>query len=290
MASPGKWYAEKRPPTSRGRWVAVALVLALVALLVGTARVLADANTAAGGPTSTVLRYCHALEAHDYVRAYSYIALAARGGLTASQYADEAHLRDLVDGIVLHCDPTDPVGAGGLGRGLGIVFGATTETVDLTIVRATLGTLTGTLTMTRGGRSPAASARVVWLIHAADPALAGTPIAPIEAAASFCGDILAGNYNAAYTALSTAQQKLAHGDTTFTDVAKPPQGIRYTSCAPVYSTYRVDGATASVSINLGTSISLPTWSANETDPFTLVLVRQAGSWKINGIIPPRTGP
>jgi hypothetical protein len=288
MARRGEWYDEKAAPARRQWWVVGGLAVALVALVGAGAHVLADANTAAAGPAGAVSRYCHALEAKDYLSAYSYFAPAGHDGLTASQYATMATLRDHVDGIVTRCEATDPTGADGLGRGLGIEFGASTETVDVTIARATLGSRTGALTLER---APASSGTVVaWLIRAQDPALAGTDLAPIEAAVSFCGDILKGDYNAAFGALSVAQQKVAKGETTFSAVARPPRDIRYTSCVPVYSGYHLTGTTiAAVAIALGTTITLPAWTSKATDLFTLKLVREGGAWKVDGVILPGPG-
>jgi hypothetical protein len=294
MPRRGEWYDEERAPARRRWWVAGALLVVVVALLAVAAHVLADANSAAGGPAAAVARYCQALEARDYSSAYASFAPDGRGGLTRDQYTAEAQLRDKVDGTVTRCAATDPAGAGGLGRGLGIVFGAGTETMDLTIVRATLGSRTGALTLERATGwvlTPRSSATVVvWFIRAQDPALTGTDLAPIEAAVSFCGDLITGNYTAAYAALSADQQKIAKDETTFSEMARPPREIHYTSCVPVYSGYHITGTvTAAVAIALGTTITLPAWTANETDTFTLKLVHEGGAWKVDGIIPPGPG-
>lgn len=269
-------------PRSR-RWMVVVVVTALALLVCGGGLALrAYAASQAQRPLLAARAYCAALTSQHYAGAYALLAASARTSETATQWTADATLHDTIDGRVTRCAATAPShGAlGDFSDSLGITFGTLTAIpITLTLTRAHLSQRSGTLTLAR----QASGRPAMWQISAIPASLQGTPLAPLKAVQGFCQALAAGNYQQAYTYLSTHQVALVKSAAAFAQQVAPPTGTKYAGCAPDYTTYQVHSTAASITLAL--NINVTTTSGSSTVPVhgTASLVLEQNAWKLDGL-------
>lgn len=298
MAEPARWVAlagrlvpQERLPRAvrgwwpprdqRGLWIALAgVALALLVGVVVLARVAAYGADQAAQPRTVASRWCGALLAHNYASAWALLSPGAQAGQTAALFATDAQLQDAVDGRVTAC--TAVAAAGGWGADLGFAF-APPASVDVSVrlIRAQLGTRTGTVTLARSAGG--------WRVSAVAGALRGTPLGPLLVANHFCAALAAGNYTSAYGDLSAHQISLEKSATNFAKEATSPGGAAYAGCTPSYRTYTIKGDTATLGLTV--NIRVATRAGTSVVPVVGVatLVLEHNAWKLDGldITPPQ---
>jgi hypothetical protein len=258
--------------------VPAVLALALLVVVGGAVALLSYAATQASQPLAVARQYCTALRAQDYAAAYMLTSSAARNQMSQAQFAADAKLQDTVDGRVTQCTPAAATrdvwrDAGG---NLSFVFGGThSVAVMVTLARAHLVARAGTLDMAQEGSA--------WKVGSIANALQGTPLGPLLLADAFCKSLAAGDFKTAYSALSAHQVSLEQTETNFAKEATLPSGSHYAGCSPNYATYRVVGASATVSLTL--NISVATASGTSVIPVAeqASFVQEQGAWKLDGL-------
>lgn len=189
----------RRTITGKTRWKVIGAALAIL-LVLGGIGVFAYARFTE--PARAASAFCHDLQTRNYPQAYALLTGSATDGLDATQFAGAARTLDAAEGSVSACG--QQAGAGTYGYTLG----GSTATVALAITRGHGAHLQGTLHL--------ADIHGIWTITRAPSSLFGVNLAALTAATSYCADLRAQNYSAAYALLDAG----APGQTSAGDFAQ----------------------------------------------------------------------
>jgi hypothetical protein len=258
----------RRPP-----WLIPAAGAAVVLVVAGAIWGVAAAQSAAAQPGQVAARYCLAVLARDYTDEAALVAASALGGTVAHYVANE-QVRETVDGRVTACHAGDA--ASGPFAAVGFAMSSPSQaSVPLTLTRARLGSRSGTLTLSRVGGS--------WRVTGLSAPLQGTNLAPLQVAATFCAALAAAHYADAYAALSARQQQTEKSVVQFTAQATQPAGATFTGCTPNYTSYALNGATATLKLTLNVKVAITSGTPTVPVAATMTLVQENGAWKVDGL-------
>jgi hypothetical protein len=211
------------------------------------------------GALATAGKFCQALQAKDYSTAYSLLGSTAQGQISQAEFQASTVIWDQLDGPVTGCTLT----------GLGTGNSDTAAALTVSVTRQTRGAQSGSLGMDVEGGA--------WKISQVDPTLFGTDLAPLIVGTAFCDAIVANTFDVAY-ALLTSDLQGRYTKAQFADIFKLPAGIKYVSCAPKLSTYKVNGSDA----ELDMSVKIDNGGTSESHTFKLALTKEGTDWKIAG--------
>jgi hypothetical protein len=263
-----------RPRRSALRWLIVAGVLLLALVVAGVGATSWESSQ----PTATVAGFCGALKSQSYSAVYQQIPTSAKSARSESGYTQDAQLQDQLDGRVRAC----AVVRNGKDPG---AWSQTPQTMTLQIERN--HDYSGALTLVRDGLG--------WKIGALDTTALGPIVGPWEAAQRFCAALTAGDFAAAYGALSRQGQANASQEQftkAFTD-ALASSKAQIASCQLDVATYVAQPAAASVAqpaaasvvATLAVQMSTVNGAVSAPVKVTFSLVNEADAWKIDRIQP-----
>jgi hypothetical protein len=213
------------------------------------------------GALDTLGKFCVALQGQNYAAAYALLDTAATAQITSADFASAGSLHDEIDGAVSACALEQITTAG---------TSAATP-VQVSVTRAKLGKRVGAVTL-------GAAADTSWKIQTIDNLLLGTDLQPLQVGNKFCADIIASNWNDAYTLLAAEIQAQVPTPTALAGYFTIP-GVKNTACAPNVATYQVKGDQAQYDVGLTLSA---TTGRTETLKMTIFLFNSAGLWKVDG--------
>jgi hypothetical protein len=244
--------------------VAGALVLALVVAGVGAT------SWESSQPTAALAGFCGALKSQNYAAVYRQVPASAKNAQSESAFTQDAQLQDQLDGRVRACaalkSGADPN-----------AWSQAPQTMTLQVARN--HTYSGALTLVRDGLG--------WKIGALDTTALGPIVGPWEAAQRFCAALTAGDFAAAYSALSRQGQANASQDQftkAFSD-ALASSKARIASCQLDVATYAAQPAAASVVATLGVQTTTVNGAVSAPVKVKFSLVNEAGAWKLDRIQP-----
>lgn len=252
----------------RGVWIALLLVVALLAVAGGG--VVAFASAQAGAVAQATHRYCAALLADDYVAAYDALASELQARTPRDTFVANGKLHDQIDGRVTACAATDSAASGPLGSIPEI--GSTTLTLNASIRRAIA--YTGPITVVKQDGD--------WKIASVAASLQGTELAPLKTGQALCAALVTTHYAAAYGLLSARQQSQVSEQqfaAQFTDTFTGSP-LKLAACDLDLTTYFVSGTTAKVNARL--TIDNPQASSGLLT-VALTIAQEGGVWKIDDI-------
>jgi hypothetical protein len=214
------------------------------------------------GTLSAAGSFCRALQAQNYTAAYAVLGSAPRLKLTQDAFTQAAQLHDQVDGSVSACAL------------VGIAAGAGDSSASLTVsvTRAKLGARQGTV-----GLQVENSA---WKIDSLVDTLLGTDVGPIQVGNRFCTDLANANYADAFNLLS-ANGKGGSSEADFASSIALPSPLKWGTCTPDVSTYKVSGTTASYTAGFGVVNTSTNQSVSVN--FTLSFVNTGGTWQLDDL-------
>jgi hypothetical protein len=212
--------------------------------------------------------FCAAMQGQSYTTAYALLDNAAQAAVTQDAFVQAAQAHDQIDGAITACQLI----------ALGNANTDANASLMVSITRAKLGQRMGTMSLdVQAG---------AWKIATISPELQGTDLGPLQVGLRMCADLLAGNYAAVYDLTSSGfQANVARAQVvTYFTVPSP---LKYASCKPDLTTYKVSGDQASYDFE----ITLVDTSTGQVlgFPFTLYFVDENGAWKLDGIAPKQGG-
>jgi hypothetical protein len=211
------------------------------------------------GALATAGTFCQALQAKDYSTAYGLLGSTAQSQISQADFQASTVIWDQLDGPVTGCTLT----------GLGAGNSDTAAALTVSLTRQTRGAQSGSLGMDVEGGA--------WKISQVDSTLFGTDLDPLIVGTAFCDAIVATKFDVAY-ALLTSDLQGQYSKAQFADIFRLPAGIKYVSCAPKLSTYKVNGSDA----NLDMTVKINNGGTNENHTFKLALTKEGTDWKIAG--------
>jgi hypothetical protein len=252
---------------SRRTWWMIGIAVALGALVLSASGLVAFAATQ--GPAAVIQTYCGDLLAKDYASAYELFSPHARGRLTKEQFERAETIYVRLDGTATGCAITDSLPLVGNMGALNPFASSATISATLRRRRAQ----TGAVTLVRQGGG-------AWAIERIDPALEGADVAPLGVADTFCAALIADDIHSAYGLFSdAARHRVSEAELTHAvkDALSDGGNAKLTSCTPDPTTYAVNGVTARVRAEIGTSSG----GVPLTLPITLTFVKAHGGWTID---------
>jgi len=210
------------------------------------------------GALGTLGAFCAAMQAQNYSTAFG--LFSSTPGVTADTFASAQQLPDQVDGKVTAC-AIKSIPSGNTD---------TTTTVTVTVTRATLGAGTGNVSLDGTGGA--------WKITKIDQI--GTDVRPLLVGKQFCADIVASQWNDAYSLLSSTTQGQVTVAQLQDDFTVP--GVQITSCtADVTSSgYHISGDTATLKATL--TLTQTSNGAVVKLIMTLTFRQEGALWKVGG--------
>ncbi len=212
--------------------------------------------------------FCAAMQGQSYTTAYALLDTAAQTAVTQDAFVQAAQAHDQIDGTITACKLV-ALGSGNTDASASLM---------VSITRAKLGQRVGTMSLdVQAG---------AWKIATISQELQGTDLGALQVGLRMCADLLVGNYAAIYDLASSGfQANVTRAQVvTFFTVPSP---LKYVSCKPDLTTYKVAGDQASYDFE----INLVDTSTGQVFgfPFTLYFVNQNGAWKLDGIAPKQGG-
>jgi len=256
--APGQFgqIAQPRKRSLRGLWIALAIVVVLLALA-GGGVVYALSQLAA--PAAAAISFCNDLKTQSYTPAYQLLSAKLQGQFTQVQFTQGSQALDTVEGTVTSCKQ-------GTGNAYAYSFGGTTATLQAVITRSKQGDLSGTIHLK--------SENGTWKVDGLDTSLLGANLASLQETLTFCTALAAKDYSSAYSQLGivaqgqlTATQFTAQG--TLHDQIDGP----VTGCTLVALGSGNDDTTTSLTVSV-TRATLGARTGNVT------LDVESGAWKV----------
>lgn len=243
-------------------------VFILLLVVIGIAGYGIYTTQQAGRPYAAAQAFCSDLRAKQYTAAYSLLSSSYRKTISVQTFTLTYQLHDQLDGPISACNVPPP-------SSVGYTYTVpTTVTIPAHIVRKQ--TLQGTLTMVEEGKA--------WHVSQIATSLQGTDVGPLLAQNTFCGDLIAGDYAAAYAQLAPAAQ--ANGSeadfaTTYAHAfgGGVGSGLTLTRCQPDLTTYTVVNGDAQVKV-----VFVAQASGQEVDfPTQFTFIQARGVWEIASV-------
>jgi hypothetical protein len=210
----------------------------------------------------TVAAFCTALQNSDYSGAYAYLGSTVQSQISESTFAQQGSLHQQVDGTVTACSIV------GFGQG----NPDTSTSLNVSITRSTLGTVTGQASLDLEGGS--------WKISSLDTTLEGSDLGGLLVVQKFCSYLKAGQVSKAYGTTSSAFQSsvtLSYFTSVF-----GAAGVSY-SCTLQLSTYKVPDPNDAHIVG---AIVLSSGGSTDSIPTEFVVVNVGGTWKIDALQTP----
>jgi hypothetical protein len=214
------------------------------------------------GALDTLGKFCVALQGQNYAAAYALLGSTATGQITAADFATAGGLHDQIDGTVGACALEQVSSAG--------TTSATPVQVSLT--RAKLGKRVGAMSL-------AADSDTTWKIQTIETPLLGTDLQPLQVGNTFCADIVAAKWDAAFALLTPELQVDVPSAAALAGYFALSNGARNTGCTPNVSTYQVKGDQAQYDIGLTITA---TDGRTATVKMTIFLFNSVSVWKVDG--------
>jgi hypothetical protein len=213
----------------------------------------------------TVQGFCAAMISKNYTSAYSYLGSALTSQSSTALFTSATGLWDLVDGPVTACNLTT----------IATSNTDTATTLGASVTRSTRGAQSGSISLDVEGGS--------WKISSIDQSLLGTDLAPLDTINQFCGYLKANHLDSAYNLLSSGiKQDISKSQFESLDYFGMPAGVKWTTCQPRLSTYKIQSGEASVDTDLriaGTYQGIP---INQSLALTFFAIQEGTSWKVDG--------
>ncbi len=260
--------ATRKAPPRRRFSLSWALVIILALVVIGIASYGVYTTSQARRPYAAAQAFCADLRARQYTAAYGMLASSYRKTITQQNFTLTYQLHDQLDGPISVCNTPAPSS----------VFYTYTvpTTINIPTQITRKQTLQGTLSLVEEGKS--------WRVSQVGASLQGTDVGPLLAQNTFCNELIAGNYAAAYAQLAPGEQTNgAESDfaTTFAHAfgGGAGGGMTLTRCQPDLSSYTVANGDAQVKVTFvaqasGQAVDFPT-------QFTFIQTR--GVWEIASV-------
>jgi hypothetical protein len=249
-------------------WLLLPLVAVLLLALVGAGVALTSWESSR--PTTTVAALCGALKGKNYSAVYQQLPGGAKGAQTEAAFTQDAKLQDQLDG---------PVRACAVVRTSKDTNAWSQAPQAMTLQVARNHNYSGALTLNRDGLG--------WRIGALDTLALGPVVGPWAAAQRFCAALTAGDFAAAYGALSRqgqANASQAQFTKAFSD-ALASSKARIASCQLDAATYAAQPAAASVVATLTVQTTTVNGAVSAPVKVKFSLVSEADAWKLDGVQP-----
>lgn len=246
-------------------WVAVIVLLLVV---IGIASYGVYTTRQAQRPYAAAQAFCADLQGKQYTAAYGLLSTAYRKTISLPTFTLTYELHDQVDGPISACSTPAP------GSVIYTYSAPTALGVPAHITRKQA--LQGTLSLVEDGQT--------WHVSQVGASLQGTDVGPLLAQNTFCGDLIAGNYAAAYAQLAPGAQANGAEQDFATAYAHAFSGgvgggLTLARCQPDLTTYTVANGDAQVKVMFvaqasGQTVNFPT-------QFTFIQTR--GVWEIANV-------
>jgi hypothetical protein len=264
-------------PGTRRLGMTLALIALLFALL-GGGLLLAGYNTANAElqPARVAQAYCTDLQAQQFAQAYALLSSSYQEQVTKAQFTLAGQLQEQVDGRIRGC-PT------ATGPGIDLAFGQPKSHVAFLITILRSRPFQGHIELIRQ--------QGTWKVQAIEQSLAGTNIAPLVTASTFCSAIIKGDYAAAYNTLSSRQQSIAP-ESQFAQQLQSAFGgaVRLNSCTLDFASYHVQVNSAAVAMTFNLTISMSSTGSLTTGLVSILNLRlESGGWKLDDFTPEPAG-
>ncbi len=186
--APGQFgqIAQPRKRSLKGLWIALAIVVVLLALAGGG---VVYALTQLAAPAAAAISFCNDLKTQSYTPAYQLLSTKLQGQFTQVQFTQGSQALDGVEGTVTSCKQ-------GTGNAYAYSFGGTTATLLAVITRSKQGDLSGTIHLK--------SENGTWKVDGLDTSLLGANLASLQQTLTFCTALAAKDYSSAYSQLGSA--------------------------------------------------------------------------------------
>jgi len=260
-------------PLTRRFWMTVAPIALILVLLVG-GLLLAGYNTANAElqPARMVQAYCMDLQARRFAQAYALLSSSYQAQVTKAQFTLTSQLQEQVDGKIRGCpNPTGP--------GIDLAFGQPESHVAFLVTFLRSRPFQGHIELIQH--------QGTWRIQAVEQSVAGTNVAPLVTANTFCSAIIKGDYEAAYATLSSRQQSIAP-EQDFAQQLQSAFGgaVRLDSCTLDYASYHVQANSAAVAMKFNLTISMSSTGSLTTGLVSVLSFRlEHGGWKLDDFTP-----
>jgi hypothetical protein len=264
--------ATSTPGTRRLR-MTLALITLIFVLLVG-GLLLAGFNTANAElqPARVAQAYCTDLQAQHFAQAYALLSSSYQEQVTKAQFTVASQLQEQVDGNIRGCPNAT-------GPGIDLAFGQPKNHVAFLITVLRSRPFQGHIELTRQ--------QGTWKVQAIEQSLAGTNVAPLVTASTFCSAIIRGDYAAAYSTLSSRQQSIAP-ETQFAQQLQSAFGgaVRLNSCTLDFASYHVQANSAAVAMTFNLTISMPSTGSLTTRLVSILNFKlESSGWKLDDFTP-----
>jgi len=219
-------------------------------------------------PYAAAQAFCTDLQGKHYTAAYGMLSTAYRKTISLQDFTLTYQLHDQLDGPIGACSTPAPGS---------VIYTYTVPTaigIPAHITRKQ--TLQGTLSLVEEGQT--------WRISQIAASLQGTDVGPLLAQNAFCGELIAGNYAAAYAQLAPGAQANGAESDFATAYAHAfgggvGSGLTLARCQPDLTTYTVANGDAQVAVMFvaqasGQAVDFPT-------QFTFIQTR--GVWEIANV-------
>ncbi|MFI5272266.1 MAG: hypothetical protein ACHQ4H_04440 [Ktedonobacterales bacterium] len=201
--------------------------------------------------------FCAALQSKDYTTAASLLGSELQGQVAKADW----DTWDQIGGTISLCNL----------QSLGSGNSDSAASMAVSVTRAKSGNKTGSLALALEGGA--------WKVSQIDAGLLGDDLAPLKVATRFCGDFVSGKWSDAYKLLSSDLQA-QHSEVNFEQTFALPAGAKYVSCAPQYTTYKVTGGNAAITMTMNITDA----GANLTATFKLDFQQNGTDWKVIGAL------
>lgn len=212
------------------------------------------------GALSAAESYCTALQAQDFATAYKALDAKLQKATSQATYTAQAQEHTQVDGPIQSCTLNS--------LGHGNTSAAASFTISL--VRAKLGARRGAVAFT--------ASQGVWHVTSVDASLIGSDLGALDAGAAFCGALTNNDYNGAYNLLS-GNARNTYSEAQFQQQFGVTGILKWSGCAPDFTTYQVSGAKASY--NTALKVTRTDTGASTSLVFALTFAREGSAWKLD---------
>jgi hypothetical protein len=223
-------------------------------------------------PARVAQAFCTDLQTQRFAQAYSLLSSSFQQQVTKAEFTLASQLQEQVDGRIRGC-PTAS------GPSIDLAFGQPKSHVAflITILRS----------RQFQGHIELIQQQGTWKVQAIEQSLAGTNVAPLVTASTFCSAIIKGDYAAAYNTLSSRQQSIAP-ESQFAQQLQSAFGgaVRLNSCTLDFASYHVQANSAAVAMTFNLTISTSSTGSLTTGLVSILNLRlESGGWKVDDFTP-----